>query len=139
MPMVGGSGGSPFETIDERGRPVIGVRSRMGTWDGAPHVASLAPLFAAASPGRAESVQLARNGYALGAIDVSGTDFVDAVRPVFMKITSDGVDPADSYDGEWIGTPADGAVTRLSGEGAAVIGFHGRGAAVLDAVGLVCR
>ena len=31
-------------------------------------------------------------------IDVSGTDFVDAVRPVFMKITSDGLDPASGLN-----------------------------------------
>ena len=134
---VGGAGGNPFETIDEEGRPVIGVTSRMGAWAGAPRVASLKPLFEPSSPVTGESVQLARDGYALGALDVIGTDLVDAVRPVFMRVTSDGLDASDNYPGDWIGTPAKEPVTRLSGEGAKIIGFYGRGAAVLDAVGLV--
>lgn len=135
---VGGTGGIPFETVDPDGREVIGVRFRMGEWGGAARVASLAPLFEPASPGRDESVQLARDGYALGALDVSGAGYVDAVRPVFMKVGTDGLDSTDSYEGDWIGTPGD-SVTRLTGDGAKVTGFHGRGAAVLDAVGLVVK
>ena len=64
--------------------------------------------------------------------------YVNDVRPVFMRVTSDGqLDPTDSYSDEWIGTPIGKPIETLGGDGTRVIGIFGRRAAILDAVGLV--
>lgn len=134
--LLGGAGGSPFSRTSPNGQPVVGVRYRLGTWGGRERVGMLEPLFAAnALPG---DVILARDGYALGALQVDAGEYVDAVALVFMRLTPDGrLDPGDRYTSEWIGTPT-GGDPRMLGDGSAkVIGIAGRGAAVLDAVGLV--
>jgi hypothetical protein len=134
--MLGGAGGSPFSRTSPNGAPVVGVRYRMGNWGGRERVGQLEPLFAAGAAREQEIV--AREGYALGALQVDAGEFVDAVALVFMRLTPDGrLDPGDSYTSEWIGTPT-GSDLRTLGDGSAkVIGIAGRGAAVLDAVGLV--
>ncbi|MFG0332805.1 MAG: jacalin-like lectin, partial [Maioricimonas sp. JB049] len=54
-----------------------------------------------------------------------------------MRIGADGrLDPADSYASDWIGQPAANP-TRLQQEGLSIVGFYGRGGAVLDALGVV--
>jgi len=116
---------------------VLGVRYRPGSWAGKQHVGQLEPLFA---PGAAAgpNTLLARDGYALGGLEVDADDYVDAVALVFMRITADGrLDPTDSYTSEWIGNPSGNATHTLGGDGTKVIGICGRGAAVLDAIGLV--
>ena len=55
-----------------------------------------------------------------------------------MRIDAQGrLDPKDSYQSEWLGTPSGKPTQTLSGNGSKVIGIHGRKAAVLDAVGLI--
>jgi hypothetical protein len=109
----------------------------MGNWGGRERVGSLEPLFAnGAAAGR--DVIVARDGYALGALQVDADQYVDAVALVFMRVSSDGdLDPADNYTSEWIGSPTGNATRTLGGDGTRVIGICGRGAAVLDSVGLV--
>lgn len=81
---------------------------------------------------------LAKSGYAVGGLVVDADQFVNAVQPIFMKLRTDGtLDPSDRYDGPWLGQPSGKPTRTIDGRGAKVIGVHGRGAAVLDAVGLV--
>ena len=47
------------------------------------------------------------------------------------------LDAKDSHVCEWIGSPSGKAPRTLNGNGAPVIGFHGRAMAIVDAVGLV--
>ena len=47
------------------------------------------------------------------------------------------LDPADSSTSDWIGEAGLGAPRALSGNGAPIIGIHGRRAAVFDALGIV--
>lgn len=133
---LGGAGGSPFSRTSPNGAPVVGVRYRLGSWGGQERVGQLEPLFTTVAA--QDDVILARDGYALGALQVDADEYVDAVALVFMRLTPDGrLDPGDSYTSEWIGTPT-GSDPRTLGDGSAkVIGIAGRGAAVLDAVGLV--
>jgi hypothetical protein len=133
--LLGGNGGSPFQRTSPNGQPVLGVRYRMGNWGGRERVGGLEPLFTSAA-GR--DVILARDGYALGALEVDADEYVDAVALVFMRLALDGsLDPADSYTSEWIGDPTGNPTRTIGGDGAKVIGLCGRGAAVLDAVGVV--
>jgi hypothetical protein len=74
----------------------------------------------------------------VGGLNADADRFVNAVQVVFMRLSSDGrLEPTDSYTGPWIGQPTGREPVSLGGTGAAVIGVHGRRAAILDAVGLV--
>ena len=134
--VIGGAGGLPFKKADIQGRPVLGVRYILGDWAGRKRVSLLTPIFARTS-GETPSTVSAREGYALGAIHVSVSDFVDGVTLEFMKLQEDGsLDPGDSYKSDPIGTMS--ANPRMvSGDGRRVVGIHGRGGAVMDAIGLV--
>ncbi len=71
-------------------------------------------------------------------IVLTADKYVNALRPVFMKLIDDGqLDPADSYSGQWIGSPKGRPIRTLGGDGRKVIGIYGRRALILDAVGLV--
>lgn len=135
--VVGGAGGIPFRRADPLSRPVLAVRFHIGDWAGAKRVTLLKPVFTSPPPGSPGTV-VAKEGYALGAIQVSATDFVNGVTLEFMRLRADGsVDPTDSYRAEPIGAvTADAKV--LSGSGRPVIGFHGKSSpGAISALGLV--
>jgi len=134
--LAGGPTGVPFQLVGS-GEAVLGFRYFLGEWAGEQAVAILEPLYRReTAPGLACVV--AREGYAVGAIDVETGNLVHAVRVVFMRLKPDGqLDPSDSYKSDWIGASADGPAKTLGGDGKKVIGVHGRRGAVLDAVGLV--
>ena len=137
--LVGGKGGSPFLKWDSKHRAIRGIGYRLGSWAGRNRVALLSPFFDSTNEGRPETV-FADKGYAIGAIRVDSDDLVNAIQIVFMKDNGNGtLDPSDSYESDWIGSPSGNAPKLLSGNGDYVIGIHGRGAAVLDAVGIVLR
>ncbi|MEZ6063372.1 MAG: hypothetical protein R3C19_23750 [Planctomycetaceae bacterium] len=138
--LLGGSGGSPFRTESPTGEFLVGVSFRMGQWAGRERVGGLVPLFGASAESAVGDVIVGRPGYAVGAINVDADDLVNAVQLVFMRIGKDGsLDAEDSYTSDWIGVPDDDNVRTISDNGTPVIGLHGRGAAVLDAIGLVFR
>jgi len=74
----------------------------------------------------------------VGALEVDAAEYVTAARAVFMRIDAQGrLDPKDSYQSEWMGTPSGNPTETLGGDGSKVIGICGRRVAVLDVVGLV--
>ena len=81
----------------------------------------------------------AKDGYAVGAIQVDGADFVNAVRVAFMRIEGDRLNPKDTYISDWIGKLTGRDPVTINGNGAIVVGVHGRRGAILNAVGLVCK
>lgn len=139
--LVGGTGGFPFTQVSAQLQPTVGVRCRMGTWADQKHLAAVTPLFERARPNPRpnESVIITRPGYALGAVEIHAPEFVDGLRLVFMKQAADGsLDVNDSYKSDWIGISSADPI-RLDHSGAPIIGFHGKGGAVLDALGVVFR
>lgn len=138
-PLVGGTGGGPRRSVDRDGRPMIGVRHAMGSWAGQDALRSFDPLFerGRARPGSEEL--FAKDGYAVGAIQVDGDKYVNAIRVAFMRIEGDRLNPKDSYVSEWLGKPTGRPSKTLNGDGAFVVGVHGRGTIILDAIGLVFK
>jgi hypothetical protein len=67
----------------------------------------------------------AKAGYAVGAIYTRTGSWLDAIQPIFMKLTSSGVDPNDSYKGPFLGGEG-GGPTLLGGDGNFVVGIRGR-------------
>lgn len=139
--LTGGTGGFPFTQVSAQLQPAVGVRYRMATWADQEHLAAVTPLFDRAKPNPRpnESVIITRPGYALGAVEIHAPEFVDGLRLVFMKQNADGsLDVNDSYKSDWIGISTADPVLLEHG-GAPIVGFHGKGAAVLDALGVVFR
>ncbi|MEZ6130381.1 MAG: hypothetical protein R3C59_16985 [Planctomycetaceae bacterium] len=136
--LLGGAGGGPFRTVSPNGQPIVAVQFSMGSWAGKERVSRLTPLFTRPPVETMPQLIVARNGYALGGLEVDAGDLVDAMRLQFMRIGTDGNLVADdSYKSDWLGTPNQSNVRILSSDGAPAVGIYGRGAAVLDAVGLV--
>ena len=70
-------------------------------------------------------VTKAKTGYAVGAIFTRGGGWLDAVQPIFMKMTATGVDPNDSYKGPYFGGEG-GTAATMGGDGNFIVGIHGK-------------
>ena len=135
--LVGGTGGGPFRITHPAGLPVIGVRWRPGKWAGRDLIGRLEPLYSEETA-RGWQTVIARKGYAVGAIQVDGDEFVNAVRIAFMRIEGDRLMTSDTYVSEWIGKPTpDAQLKTLNGHGARILGIYGRQTIIVDAIGLV--
>lgn len=133
--LLGGAGGVPFFSA-RAGAPVVGFLWSSGTWAGKKGLGRLRPLYDRRL--NTGSTIVAREGYAVAALEVDADQYVFAVRVVFARLKDDGsVDAADTYTSDWIGHPSGGSVRKLDGAGAKIIGIYGRGTAMVDAVGLV--
>lgn len=81
---------------------------------------------------------VAKDGYAVGGLELDASDMVYAVRIVFARQQTDGsLDPADTYTSDWLGTPAGNPPQKLISNETPILGIHGRRGAVIDALGLV--
>jgi hypothetical protein len=136
--LLGGSGGSPFRAVSADAKPLIGFRYGLGQWAGQSAIGRLEPICLGDDVTEQSDHVVAREGYAVGGLNVHAKQYVNAVQLVFMRLTGDGrLDPNDSYNSDWIGEPGTGEPQFIHSDGEPVIGIHGRRAAILDAVGLV--
>jgi hypothetical protein len=128
----------PFENGIREGETVVGFRYLLGRWGTKQALSRFDPLTSR-DGGAARNTVVAKEGYAVGWIQVVASELVEAVRIVFVRQKDDGLDKSDFYYSDWIGTP--GSVEpRTLGDGATpVVGVCGRRGAVLDALGLLLR
>jgi hypothetical protein len=142
-PLVGGDGGGAFHLVGMGDQPCLGVRFSPGNWGGQNVIGSIDPLYESdvksLPPEPPANVVAAREGYAVGGLLVDAGQYVNAVKLVFYQIQGDRLDPAKSYESDWLGTPTGREPTRLGGTGDQVIGVCGRRGLVVDAIGLVLR
>lgn len=132
------TGGAAFRTLDPN-LPLLGVEYRVGAWDNEQCIGQLVPVFSADQEVTYEPRIIAKDGYAVGGMNVFTKRFVNAVQLVFMKIKPDGsLDPKDSYEGEWFGYPPEEVdPVLLGGDGRRVIGLHVKQGAILNGFALV--
>ncbi len=116
---------------------MVCVRYAMGRWAGKDGLRTFDPLFERDRPWPGHEELLAKDGYAVGAIQVDADESVDAVRVAFMRIAGNRLDQKDSYVSDWIGTPTGRPPKTLNSKGAFVVGVHFRSTAILEAVGLI--
>jgi hypothetical protein len=136
---VGGSGGVTFKKVDSQGRPVIGVQFILRSWEGNKYVGQLTPLFDRSRATRPNTI-FAKEGYALGAIHVWASEFVDGIKLEFMKLNDDkSLQLSDSYEADTIGSTTTSTAKIITSDGRLIVGFHGRRGAIMDAIGLVVR
>ena len=136
---VGGKSGVVFRQVDSQGRPVIGVQFVLRSWEGKKYVGQLTPMFERSGATRPNTI-FAKEGYALGAIQVWASKFVDGIKLVFMKLNDDtGLQLSDSYEADTIGSATASTAKVITSDGRIIVGFHGRRGAVMDAIGLAVR
>jgi len=136
---VGGTGGAAFKKVDSQGRPVIGVQFILRSWEGNKYVGQLTPLFERSRATQPNTI-FAKEGYALGAIHVWASEFVDGIKLEFMKLDDDtSLQLSDSYEADTIGSATTSTAKIITSNGRLIVGFHGRRGAVMDAIGLAVR
>jgi hypothetical protein len=133
-------GGSPFRKVAGDGRPVRGISYTTGRWGNNDSLRQVDPVYdPMADAGQAEGIVMARDGYAVGGlqIDVDDTNAV-ALAVVFMAYRDGHLVPNDRYVSDWVGHPENRQASRsLGGDGRTVVGLCGRQGMNLNAVGLV--
>jgi hypothetical protein len=135
--MYGGSGGSPFQMVVPEG-PLLGLRFRPGSWGGEAAIGQVELIHDRTSARGGDNEAVAREGFAVGGLEVNAATYVNGIRIIFMAIDKDGkLDPTNTYTSKWLGKPAEKNTQTINPGGALVIGIHGRRAAVLDSIGLV--
>ena len=145
---VGGAGGTQFEDLPKTPSLLVGFKYSLApTGTGSTIIKTLQPLYLTGTtrtegkvygtPSEAPQEAVARAGYAVGAIVAKGAVRMDGFKVVFMKITGTSLEPRDSYECAWIGGTGGGPETKLGGDGAPVVGIHGRSGMDLDGVGLI--
>jgi hypothetical protein len=142
--MLGGHGGGPRYYYDANRSPVIGVAYSTGDWFGQKVVKALVPIYddRPPRPDHFDPVVPIRGkeGYVVGGLEVDAAEYVNAVRVTFVRKTDAGLDLADTYQSEWLGTPTPGRDTRkLAGEGELVVGIAVRQGIAIDSVGLLLK
>ena len=132
--LIGDRFGLPFNQIGD-GSPVIGFTYSAGEFGRKPAIRKLTPIYDRDSQDPSQVV--AKEGYAVGALEARFAPWVSGVRVVFMRLGDDGrLDTKDKYKSPWIGQSA-GALQTVTSDGRKVIGIRDRRAGLLRAVGLV--
>ena len=147
-PLVSSDGGIPFDDI-RRDAVLVGVRATVdqffGRWD---VIFSIQPIYRLKDGEIArgeihgvdrglEIVSEAKSGYAVGRLAVSHGGAIDGLRCVFMRERDGKLDPADQYNGRWIGARSDSKPDEVATGGKVAIGIHGRAEGELHALGLL--
>jgi hypothetical protein len=129
-----GGGGKSFREVPPTGAVLVGFRysannNRIPDFFQAIYRGPKGEFNGAAAgalpPRTPIQVSKAKAGYAVGAIYIRSGSWLDAIQPIFMKMTPTGVDPNDSYKGVHLGGDG-GSGTTLGGDGNFVVGIHGR-------------
>ncbi|MBI3855794.1 MAG: protein kinase [Planctomycetes bacterium] len=142
--VVGGTGGASYDDYSREGGVLIGLR--MSWSSGGVVLKAVQPLFSTTSsvqegPVRGKTTSgfkesMAKPGYAVGGLIARGTNRVNGLKIVYMKISGIALDPRDSYESEWFGDRGSGEV-RLGGDGTYVLGLCGGAFEDVDSLGLL--
>ncbi len=81
--------------------------------------------YGLAQPGDVAVTTKAKPGYAVGGIYIGSLGWLDGVKPIYMKIKDQGLDPKDTYDGPLVGKKGAREET-FGGDGQLIIGIHGK-------------
>lgn len=137
---VGGTGGSPGHRHVKEDSLLYGIECRFAEWMGEDCISEIVPVFSRDRERKLPAGAVAREGYAVGAVNLNALEYINGIQLVFMRVKDDGrLDPKDSYISEWLGARARGRRKPqvLSGGGDPIIGIHFRKGLVVDAMALV--
>lgn len=134
-----GSAPLQFSDVPSNGRVLVGFDVAVGEFaHSKPIISALKPLyrnqvglmqgptFGVVKPGAPLVRVLAKKGYAVAGLSAKTGLGLDGFKLKFMALTPNGLDPARSYESEWIGGNASSAKEKvLAGDGALVVGVFG--------------
>ncbi len=142
-PRAGKWGGARFHEIAPRGGMLVGLRGRAGHL-----IQSIQPIYRTSSEvvdGRlirkhadAPFEVVAKDGYAIGALNYRAGGNFDGFEVVFMKVKGNRLDPKDSYKSSWVGGKG-GSEGKFDGEGDPIVGIHGGTGVDFDGMGVIFR
>src|SRR5262249_19209293 len=146
MRAVGGPGGGAFEDVAKEAYPLVGFHVTTVGFEGRSVIGSIQPIYRTPS-GSKDSSTLgrgnppgkrveAKDGYAVGGLVVRKGKVLDALKVIFMRLTGNRLEVNDRYESEWFGGGG-GGETSLAGDGALIVGIHGRYGAAIDSLGLI--
>jgi hypothetical protein len=130
--------GTPMRYVQPGGH-LLGLEFRLQEWEKEKAIGGLTAVFLRdQEPTPGLTRVMAKDGYAVGGVEVHTQKFVDAVRLRFMKVRPDGgLDKNDTYTSDWIGHPGGGAPKVLAGDGSKIIGINLRQGVVINGLALV--
>lgn len=133
-------------TADPKGRPVIGVLytnavKQFEKGEKFDCLINFGPAYHERQPRYGQTAVFAKEGYAVGGLNVKTRKVVTGVQVVFMKLKPNGtLDPADKYTSDWLGEPGEGdKQASLTGKGRKVIGMHIKNFGNVFAIALVLK
>jgi hypothetical protein len=136
--MVGFNIGPVFEDAAPEGGLLVGFNIGYGFYINSNNdtIVSLQPIYRVDEKDKLGKVQgtntkrvikeLAKPGYAVGAIHAKATLALDGFYITYMKIDGNRLDPNDAYNSNWLGGPGGNGPTSISGDGRQVVGVIGR-------------
>jgi S1-C subfamily serine protease len=134
--IMGGAFDPQFRDEAPNGGLLIGFDVGLGKFFDNDIIAAVQPFYGTATgeqPGKRYGTNFgrvvtvrAKPGYAVGAITAKAGLTMDGFSVTFMRITGAALDPADSYQSEWIGGKGGGGETLLGGGGTPIIGIVGK-------------
>ncbi len=143
-PFVGGQGGRIFNDTPFGPGILIGLRYAIAR--DRPIIKAVQPIYLTpqgrqigriwGGPDTPWREALARPGYAVESIRMRTGDRLDGFEITFARLTPAGLSRIDKYQSDWQGGKG-GKESALTGNGAPVIGIHGRYADDIDAFGLI--
>jgi len=126
--LAGAENGRRFLKVDPDHKPLVGLRFKTGDWMGQRCFKSIDPIFAtdkAPEKVEGETVVMAKDGYAVGAIVVNAKERVNSLAVTFMKKTDTGLDPKTSYNTPWYGKAQGAERKKLGADGRFIYGICG--------------
>lgn len=140
-------GKDSWQDVAREGGYVVGFDGGKGGWFQFEVLGGLQPIFATARGlrdgekrgGSSGTRLMAKEGYAVGGLQVRGGAVINCVQIMFMRINPDGVslNQQDFYTTDWIGGAGGGKPKELTTRGRMVIGVTGRTGGVVESIGLV--
>jgi hypothetical protein len=136
-----------FHDIAPTGGVLVGARVSYIMRSGGPKISSIQPIYRVGEKlvdgerqggllGE-ETTEVAKPGYAVGAINTHTGLTVDGFEMVFMKIDGDRLDSDDSYTSEWLGDEKGGSPRNVSSNGKIPVGLQGRAGKEVYGLGLI--
>lgn len=142
--LIGGPGGGPFRWMTPNDAILIGFRVSVSkpismiqpiyqTEKGVER----GPIFGEETTRHVDIV--ANRGYQVGGLVLKTGDFIKGLSVTFVEIHPRNRLRPRWYDSKYVGDEGPGRVTRLGNADILVVGFHGRGHTLVDALGLLGR
>ncbi len=132
--IIGGAFDPGFKDYAPDGAVLVGLEVGMGKFFDNDVVFAARPIYrsktgdalgTAHGTSKDTKILKAKEGYAVGTITVRSGLTIDGMSITFMKIAGDKLDPKDSYESEWIGSPKQNE-RKLGGTGVPIIGIGGK-------------